>query len=497
MNTRPSTREEFVNITLHDAVAPLFRRKKVLGSTFMVVLAAAVVVGIVMPPQFTSHMSILVNRERLDPPVTTEVTTQIPNDGDRPVTPEEINSEAELLRSHDVLEKVVLANGLQNKEGKSLLGMFHSRQDGAERVERAVRSLAKKLKIEKVADSNLIEVTYSSSDPQLAYGILNSLSQFYLEKHVALQQPPGAYEFFAQQAQKYQQALEHSEDQLRSFEMQPDAEAPDLERSNLAVQVTNSVGQMYAIEQSIASDEQRSRSDQAQMKVTPQRSEAKQDVDAANYLLQSLGSALLAAQQKRAQLAMKYSPDYPLVKEADEELAEAKAAIAQAEKSPYVNQETDRDPTFELLREDLAKTKSDLASERASFAAVKRSIGNMQNQMADLDQKSITQQTLLRDVKANEGNYLLYLSKREQEEASGALNKTRIANVSIAVPPAIPVLPAHGFPFILLVGLGLASVFAIAAAYLVEYFDPSFHTPAQVIDILEIPVVVSIAKKTA
>jgi polysaccharide biosynthesis protein PslE len=497
MNSRPSAREEFVDISLHDVVAPLFRRKRVFITTFLVVFAAAILAALLTPPQFTSQMSILVNRERLDPLVTTEVTTQMPLDGDRAITPEEINSEAELLRSRDVLEKVVLANGLQEQRKKSLLDLLRPKRDEADRVEAAVRSLASKLKIDKVADSNLIEVTYSSSDPRLAYGILSSLSRFYMEKHIELHQPPGAYEFFAQEAQKYLQALQNSEARLRSFQQQPDAEAPDLVRTNMAVQVANSVGQLHSIEQTIASDEQRIRTDQDQMKVTPERSEAKQDVQAADYLLQSLGSALLAAQEKRSQLAMKYGPNYPLVQEADEEIANAKAAIAQAEKSPYVNRETDRDPTFELLREDLAKTQSDLASQRANLTAVKRSIGSMQNQMADLDQKSITQEDLLRDAKADEDNYLLYLSKQEQEQTSDALNKTRIANVSIAVPPAVPALPAHGLLFIPLVGLGLASMLALAMAYIVDYFDSSFHTPAQVIDILDIPVVVSIAKRTA
>jgi len=497
MNSRPSAREEFVDISLHDVVAPFFRRKRVLIATFLAVFSAAVLAGILMPPKFTSQMSILVNRERLDPLVTTEVTTQMPIDGNRAITPEEINSEAELLRSRDVLEKVVLANGLEKQQGKSFLDLFRSQRDEADRVERAVRSLANKLKVDKVADSNLIEVTYSSSDPRLAYRILNSLASFYMEKHSALYQPPGAYEFFAQEAQKYQKALKDSEAKLRDFEKQPDAEAPDLERANMAVQVTNSVGQMHSIEQMIASDEQRIRSDQDQMKVIPQRSETKQDVEAANYLLQSLGSALLAAQEKRSQLAMKYDPNYPLVREADEEIANAKAAIAQAEKSPYVNSETDRDPTFELLREDLVRTKSDFASQRANLTAVKRSIASLQHQMADLDQKSITQEDLRRNAKANENSYLLYLSKEEQEQTSDALNKTRIANVSIAVPPAVPALPTHSFWFIPLLGLGLASLLAIASAYVVDYFDSSFHTPAQVIDILDIPVVVSIARKTA
>jgi hypothetical protein len=34
-------------------------------------------------------------------------------------------------------------------------------------------------------------------------------------------------------------------------------------------------------------------------------------------------------------------------------------------------------------------------------------------------------------------------------------------------------------------------------AYGLEYFDSSFHTPAQVVDMLGIPVVVAVPKKTA
>ncbi len=63
--------------------------------------------------KYESRMEILVNRERLDPVVTTESTTQLPQMAPQ-VTEEEINSEVELLQSRDVLEKVVLACGLQN-----------------------------------------------------------------------------------------------------------------------------------------------------------------------------------------------------------------------------------------------------------------------------------------------------------------------------------------------------------------------------------------------
>jgi uncharacterized protein involved in exopolysaccharide biosynthesis len=186
-----------------------------------------------------------------------------------------------------------------------------------------------------------------------------------------------------------------------------------------------------------------------------------------------------------------------LVQEANQEIEQTKAAIADAQQTSYVDQTTDRDPTFELLRADLAKTRGDLAGEEAAIAATRQSIRSMQSQMVDLEQQSITQQDLIRDQKANEDNYLLYLSKREQARTSDALDKTRIANVAIAIPPVIPVLPAHGLPFVIAVAFVLAAVLSTVMAYVADYLDSSFHTPAQVADTLGIPVVVAMPKRTA
>src|SRR5271156_4900603 len=110
MNPRSSIRENFVSISLRDLAAPLFRRKRAMITTFLAVLIAGILAGIMVPPEFTSHMAILVNRERVDPLVTTESTTQLVAPSN-PVSEEEINSEAELLKSSDVLEQVVIANG--------------------------------------------------------------------------------------------------------------------------------------------------------------------------------------------------------------------------------------------------------------------------------------------------------------------------------------------------------------------------------------------------
>ncbi|MGA8672618.1 MAG: hypothetical protein WB679_22265, partial [Terracidiphilus sp.] len=281
------------------------------------------------------------------------------------------------------------------------------------------------------------------------------------------------------------------------FSRQQGVAAPDIERSDLAEQVTTLIGQLQNVKQAVAADENRIRNDQTQMNVTPQRATTQQASTPADKLLDDLGVNLLAAQTKRTQLALKFDPQYPLVLEADQEVAQAKAAIADAEKTKYVSQTTDRDPTYELLREDLAKTKADLAGQRAGETALEHGIQSLQSQMVDLDQKALTQQDLLREAKANEDSYLLYLSKREQERTSDALDETRIGNVAIAVPPAIPALPVYSTRFVLVVAFGVALFLGAAAAYTVDYFDSSFHTPAQVIDILGIPLVVAVSRKTA
>jgi len=482
--------------TLRDILTPLFRRRRLLILSFCGVFLGAIIASVLLSSRYEAQMEILVNRDRMDPVVTTEQFSQT-SPAAPPLTEEEINSEVELLQSQDLLKEVVLANKLQDIEKKSIWAKLMPKQDDATYVSEAVKHLTKKLKVETVKKTNMIEVTYQSSNPQIAYGVLNALASGYLEKHVTVHRPVGSYDFFAKETDKYQKALQDSEIRLANFGREEGMAAPDVVRTDMAEQVATSVGGLHQAQQIISADEQKIRDEEAQLKVTPARSATVEVSNAADVLLQQLKANLLAAQLKRTQLAMKYDSSYPLVQEADQEIAETQTAIAEAQKTQYLNQSTDRDPTYEYLREDLAKTKADLASQKATAVAVGRSIDSMKAQLVDLDQKAVKQSDLIRETKANEANYLLYLSKREQEKTSDALDQKRIANVAIAVPPSVPVLPAYSAMLVLLIGLLLALFVSVGAAFVAEYLDPSFRTPAEVNDILKMTVLASMPKKVA
>lgn len=485
-----------IDISLRDLVAPLFRRKRLILISFIAIFVGIMLIAVLRGPSYSSHMAILVNRERLDPLVSTEQTTPLVTTNNA-VTPEEINSEAELLRSHDVLRTVVVANGLQKPKGFSLFEFIRPRQTEPDRIERAIRGLATQIHIAPLRESDIIQVTFASRDPQLAYGVLKSLGDAYLAKHVAVHRPAGSYQFFAAETQRYSVELQTAENALRKFEAQHDLADPDDQLSNLAQQVATSVGTLHQSEEAMAADEQRIQEDQIEISKTPQRSITLEAAANNDKVIDDSSAALLAAATRRMQLVLKYDDNYPLVKEAEQEIAADKAALVQAERKTYIAQTTDRDPTFELLREDVAKTKADLAAQRATRTAAQQSIRSIQLQMVSLDQLALSQHDLQRDAKAAESNYLLYLGKREQERASNAMDLTRIANVAIAIPPVLPVLPAFGWPFMVVLAFSIAAFLSIGVGYAADYFDSSFHTPAQVSDTLGIPVVIAMPKRAA
>ena len=487
--------EAYKEISIRDLIAPVFRRRRLIVLIFLGVFAAMTLLGLLSGPTYASRTVILVNRERQDPLVTTASTTQATMS--LPMTEEEVNSEAELLTSRDILEQVVIENLLYQAHGFSIFDLLRPNQTKDDRIAGAVKGLAKKLKVEVVAKTNLIGVGYSSADPHLSYSVLKTLSDAYMAKHISVHRPTGSYDFFAKQTEQYYKQLQDAEGKLRDFGKSNGVVAPDLQRANFADQLATSTGLMHTAEQAVAADQERLRTDDQQMKLTPDRSRTARSTAAADKLLESLNTTLLAAETKRTQLAVKYEPTYPLVKEADQEIAQAKAAIAEAEKTQYVTETTDRDPTYELLREDRARTTADLAAQRATVKATKASIDSIQAEMMNLDRQSLDQQDLLRDAKSAENNYLLYLSKREQERTSDALDTRKIVNVAIAVPPATPVLPVVSWRMIILVSFVAALVISVGSAYTLDYLDSSFHTPAQVTEALGIPLVVAMPRKTA
>jgi uncharacterized protein involved in exopolysaccharide biosynthesis len=479
---------------LRDLLTIAFRHRRLMAISFLGILAAAAIVAMLQPKRYSAGIKILVKRERADPVVTAEASAQ-PQFA-LAVTEEDINSEMELLKSRDLLEKVVLACDLQrpvDSVWSKAVAALSSRTtvenpEKDTRVAQAVRTLEKALTIEVLKKTNLIAVHYESPDPRLASQVLTELSNLYLEKHLEVHRPPGAFDFFQQQTKEYRKGLTDAEERLVDFTHGGAVVSAKIEKEVALQKVAEFDATLRQTQASIAETQQRIRTLQEQLVSIPARmvTQVRNADDAA--LLSQLGANLLTLELKRTELLGKFEPSYRPVQEIEIQIAQTRAALAVAEKSQLHEETTDRDPTHEWTRGELAKAKADLAGLQARAQATALTVQSYRANARSLEQNEVVQDDLIRTVKATEENYLLYRRKEEEARISDALDRKRIINVAIAEAATVPSLPSSHRSGIFVWGLLLAVGGSLGLAFGSDYLDPTIRTPDEMNSFLNIPV---------
>src|SRR5213080_581683 len=259
--------DERQSVTLRDLLSVGFRQKRLMINTPLGIFSLAILVAAFLPAKYQAEMKILVRHERADNVVTPdrEQPVQVRTE----VSAEELQSEAELLKSRDLLEKVVLACDLQRTGDHSLLNLMGHKDD--EQTARAVVKLEKDLTVQPIKLTNLISVKYSAKDPQLAARVLNTLASLYLEKHLAIHRAPGEFEFFHQQAEQYRTALMNAENKLTNFSREEGVVNPTLEKEISVRKLADVEADLKTTKANIAETRERINKLQAQLGTLPNR----------------------------------------------------------------------------------------------------------------------------------------------------------------------------------------------------------------------------------
>ncbi len=486
--------------TLRDIATPLFRHRKLVLLTFLAFVLGTILGIVLLPKDYQANMKILVKRERVDAAVTPGRDAVMSNPGS--VTEEELNSEVELLKSRDLLEKVVITCNLQELQSKHfwdrLLPAAASSesddpQETEKKISQAVLTLETKLDIEPLKKTDLIQVTYDSPDPQLAARVLRTLGSLYLEKTVAVHRPPGAFEFFQTVSQHYDHELQTAEGHLAKFDLDKGVADPQLEKQIALQKLSEFEATFNETQVAIKENEKRRLAVEDQLASTPEQSMSSVRSSDNPFLMQQLKTTLLDLELKRTGLLEKFEPDYRPVQEVQKQIDQTIDTIAKAEKAPDREETTDRNPSYEWLRAELTKSNAELATLRARAAETLSVIQQYRQKLGAIDVNGAAQENLLREVKEAEGNDLLYKQKREEARIGDALDRQRIVNVAIAETATVPALPAHPhWALTLLLGILLACLVSPGVALAVDYCDPSLRTPDEVRDVLQIPVLAAL-----
>jgi succinoglycan biosynthesis transport protein ExoP len=473
--------------TAREVAAVLFRQSRIFAGVAGLIFVFSVVYAI-FGESYLAHLSVMVRRGRSDPPVTGQQNA--PPDFSRvEVTEEELNSEVELLRDDEVLRRVVESNNLAAHDW---LRWLRPHEDRAAGEERATKTLAGRLKIEPIKKTNLIAVSYGASEPQLAARVLRSLSAAYLEKHKQVHRPAGELRFFDQQTEQSREQLEQAKRKLLEFS-NTHGVVQAAQQRDLLLQRLDAFETSYGKNRvAMLEAEHRVRELEAEVAELPQRTTTQIRTADNPELLRALKESLLDLELKKTQLLTKFEPKHRLVQEIDQQILQAKSAIASEKYTPVRDETTDKDTQYEWAKGELQKARVEMNGLQAREAATGAEMNEYRVLARKLGEDAITQDDLASNEKAAEESYLLYVKKREEARVSDALDEGGIVNVAIAEPPIVPALPVWPAGLVVVTGLIAACGSGAGAAFIADRLDPALRTPEEVLACLDLPVLASL-----
>ena len=474
--------------------ATLFRRRKLMRKAFLWVTLGALVGVLFFGILYESDMEILVRNDLVEAAVTPDSSPRAAASTD---LTNMINSEVELLQSQDVLTEVVrrcpmLVHsdsflGRTMDKVTSLIPGYPESQDAA-----AVQKLASKITVTAVNDSNNIQVSYTSSDPMKAGCVMSNLANTYMARHTAVNRPPKLYDFFAQQTEDYRKKLFNAEKDLLDFADTHDAVLATTQAQIAVTQSSQFLASLRTTQQQIEQTREQIQALEAQKATLPPRIGTSETANDNMNLLSNLKNTLNNLENQRTDYLFKYDPNYRLVQDVEKQIAQTQTFIVNQDKEPAHARTTDNNPTYQWVVQQLAQSHSQLPALQAEAGAIAKNVRAYRDEAQTFNKKGVTQDDLQREVKTAEANYLLYLGKREQARIQDMLDARRVLNVVLDETPTWPALPTYSPLLLISLSFLLAGFVALGLALVADYLDPSFHTPDEVKEFLNIPVFVSI-----
>ena len=471
-------------VSLKDLTAIMARRKWQILITFFLVVGGVLAVTVLEPKEYQTRMKVLVKNERADMIVSADRNG---GSGYRAeVSEAQINSEIELLTSNNLLQEVVTKCKLDKFESTNGV-VTEERQPVA--IEKAVRRLHDDLKVAPVRKANIIQVEYTATDAHRAVAVLAQLADSYLVANLKVHGSPGSYDFFKQQAERYQRELLDVESKLAGFRQRENIVMLDQQKDTMLKKVSEADSGLMQTEAAIGEYTQKIAGTRGQLGAAEPRVVTQSRTLSNQYSVERLHTMVAELQNRRTQLLAKFLPEDRLVQEADHEIVDTKAALEQAIRLTGKEQTTDVNPLHQAVEIDLARLQPELAGLLSRRKSLARQSWIYHQQLLKLSNATVAFDGMARTQKETEENYLLYAKKTEEARIAESLDQQKIANVAIAETPTEPHLPFKpNVPLNIAVGVSLGCFLSLGGAFAAEYFSDTLVQPSELEELTGLPV---------
>nr|WP_313890551.1 GumC family protein [Aetokthonos hydrillicola] len=338
-----------------------------------------------------------------------------------------LDTQVQIITSIPVLQEASDALQLKDSTGRPLKG-----------------GLPGKLKVEGVKGTDVINISYTDRDPQVAAKVVNQLTQVYIRHNIEANRAEAvsARKFIQQQLPGNEAAVKQAESALRKFKEQNKIISLEAEASAAVEETTKLEDQISQAQVQLENVRAQSQKLQAQAALASQEAVS---VTSATEIpgIQQLVIQLQDAQSQLALMQSRFHTTHPSVVDLQEKVAALNKLLQQRIKQQGITTVPTGNLQNSQLRQQLI---SNFARTEVERAGLEKQIITLDNKLAAYKKRASilprleqTQRQLERRLKAAQTTYEALLTRLQQVQVTENQN---IGNARVISPALVPDKPA-------------------------------------------------------
>ena len=427
--------------------------------TVLVIVGATLGASLMLPPKYTATSTVVVDFKGIDPisggllpilPITSYLATQV-----------------DIISSHNVARKAV--DLLKLADNPTAKAMYLEETEGRGSIRDWLASLLlRDLKVEPSRESSVINISYKGNEPRFATAVANAFVQSYVSTNLDLKVVPAKQTniFFNEQIESLKNTVESNQAKLSQYQRDNGIIATD-ERLDVENQRLNDLSTQLVAAQAQSAD---SMTRQRQVQEFVRRGlvpDTLPDV-LSNPVVQGLKGNLTQLESKLNDLSSKVGRNHPAFQSVTAEIDGVRRKLV--EEMRTIGGTLENSARLAQQREEQI---------RGALAAQRGKVLEMKRVRVDLA-------LLMREADNAQKSYDAAMGRMTQTKLESQTTQTNIAVINEAVEPTEPSSPKLMLNS--LVALFIGSLLAVGFALLRELSDRIVRSPADVIELVGIPV---------
>ncbi len=331
-------------------------------------------------------------------------------------------------------------------------------QTDSNRTSALLASFHGRLRVTLIPNTRIMEIHFTSTDPQLAAGVVNALAATYVEQNyqTKFESTMVASDWLAKQLVGLQMKVETSQEKLVRYQKEHEILGTD-EKTNIITEKLDELNKEMTMAES----------DRMQKEAIYRQTQSNDPVaisaaivaDPAAVLLDKLREQQAALRVQIADLSIQFGPSYPKIAQLNNQLKEIDRQF-----------QTETDKAVDHLKGQYLAALQREEMLRGSFDKQKQEANK-------LNESAIEYSILKRDLDSNRTLYEGLLEKMKEAEVTAGLRSNNFRIIDAARVPTYPSEP--NIPRNLSFALVLGVISGVGLAFLLENMDNTVRTPEQ------------------